>query len=57
VQSGKGQDLKLDSEGGAEAQTPKIRYLQVAIAVGPRRLHPETMAEPGGKAAQGLQTG
>jgi len=34
VQSGKGQDLKLDSEGGAEAQTPKIRYLQVAIAVG-----------------------
>jgi len=34
VQSGKGQDLKLDSEGGAEAQTPKIRYLQTAIAVG-----------------------
>jgi hypothetical protein len=34
VQSGKGQDLKLDSEGGAEAQTPKVRYLQTAIAVG-----------------------
>ncbi|MGA8142748.1 MAG: hypothetical protein WB987_02535 [Candidatus Acidiferrales bacterium] len=34
VQSGKGQDLKLDSEGGAEAQAPKIRYLQSAIAVG-----------------------
>ena len=34
VQSGKGQDLKLDSEGGAEAQTPKIRYLQTAIAIG-----------------------
>ncbi|HEV3417487.1 MAG TPA: hypothetical protein VG056_11755 [Pirellulales bacterium] len=34
VQSGKGQDLKLDSEGGAEAQAPKIRYLQTAIAVG-----------------------
>jgi hypothetical protein len=34
VQSGKGQDLKLDSEGGAEARAPKIRYLQTAIAVG-----------------------
>jgi hypothetical protein len=34
VQSGKGQDLKLDSEGGAEAQTPKIRYVQTAIAIG-----------------------
>jgi hypothetical protein len=34
VQSGKAQDLKLDSEGGAEAQTPKTRYLQTAIAVG-----------------------
>jgi hypothetical protein len=34
IQSGKGQDLKLDSEGGAEAQTPKTRYLQTAIAIG-----------------------
>lgn len=34
VQSGKGQDLKLDSEGGAEAQAPKTRYLQTAIAIG-----------------------
>jgi hypothetical protein len=34
VQSGKGQDLKLDSEGGAEAQAPKTRYLQTAVAIG-----------------------
>jgi hypothetical protein len=34
IQSEKGQHLKLDSEGGAEAQTPKTRYLQTAIAVG-----------------------
>ncbi|HME12985.1 MAG TPA: hypothetical protein VKF79_09005 [Candidatus Acidoferrum sp.] len=34
VQSSKSQDLKLDSEGGAEAQTPKTRYLQTAVAVG-----------------------
>lgn len=34
IQSSKSQDLKLDSEGGAEAQTPKTRYLQTAIAVG-----------------------
>jgi len=34
IQSGKGQDLKLDSEGGAEAQTPKTRYLQTGIAIG-----------------------
>jgi hypothetical protein len=34
VQSGKRQDLKLDSEGGAEVQAPKTRYLQTAIALG-----------------------
>jgi len=34
VQSAKGQNLQLDSEGGAEAQTPKTRYLQTAIAIG-----------------------
>jgi hypothetical protein len=33
IQSGKGQDLKLDSEGGAEAQTPRTRYLQTGIAI------------------------
>ena len=33
VQSGKEQDVKLDSEGGAEANTPKTRYLATGIAV------------------------
>jgi hypothetical protein len=34
VESGQSQDLKLDSEGGAEVQTPKKRYLQTGIALG-----------------------
>jgi hypothetical protein len=33
VQAGKGQDVKLDSEGGAEANSPKSRYLTTGIAV------------------------
>jgi hypothetical protein len=33
IQSGKGQDVNLDSEGGAEANTPKTRYLATGIAV------------------------
>jgi|HubBroStandDraft_6_1064221.scaffolds.fasta_scaffold03143_8 hypothetical protein len=33
VQSGKEQNVKLDSEGGAEANTPKTRYLATGIAV------------------------
>jgi hypothetical protein len=33
VQAGKAQDLKLDSEGGAEANTPKTRYLSTGISV------------------------
>ena len=33
VQSGKGQDVTLDSEGGAEANTPKTRYLATGISV------------------------
>jgi hypothetical protein len=33
VQSGKGQDVKLDSEGGAEASSPKTRYLATGISV------------------------
>ena len=34
VQSIKDDNLKLDAEGGAEATTPKTRYLQTGIAVG-----------------------
>jgi type IV secretory pathway VirB10-like protein len=33
VQAGKAQGLKLDAEGGAEATTPKSRYLDTALAV------------------------
>jgi len=33
VQSGKAQDVKLDSEGGAEANSPKTRYLATGISV------------------------
>jgi hypothetical protein len=33
VQAGKGQDVKLDAEGGAEANTPKTRYLATGISV------------------------
>jgi len=34
VQAGKADNLKLDSEGGAEAASPKTRYLQSGIAIG-----------------------
>jgi hypothetical protein len=33
VQAGKGQDVKLDAEGGAEANSPKTRYLATGISV------------------------
>jgi hypothetical protein len=34
VQAAKGQDVKLDAEGGVEADTPKTRYLTTGISVG-----------------------
>jgi len=34
VQAGKTENLKLDSEGGAQATSPKSRYLQTGIALG-----------------------
>jgi len=34
VESAKRDDLRLDTEGGAEAQTSKRRYLQTSIAIG-----------------------
>jgi hypothetical protein len=33
IQADKGQDVKLDSEGGAEANSPKTRYLSTGISV------------------------
>jgi hypothetical protein len=34
IQAGKGQDVKLDSEGGAEATSSKSRYAMTAVSVG-----------------------
>jgi hypothetical protein len=34
VQSSKADNLKLDSEGGAQATSPKTRYLQTGVALG-----------------------
>ena len=34
IQAAKADNVKLDSEGGAEATSPKTRYLEVAIALG-----------------------
>lgn len=34
VEAGKAENLKLDSEGGAQATSPKSRYLQTGIAIG-----------------------
>ncbi|HWF38755.1 MAG TPA: hypothetical protein VG322_09565 [Candidatus Acidoferrales bacterium] len=34
VEAGKAENLKLDSEGGAQATTPKSRYLKTGIALG-----------------------
>lgn len=34
IQAGKGQNLRLDSEGGAEATPPKTRFLATTVAVG-----------------------
>ena len=33
IEADKGQDVKLDSEGGAEANSPKTRYLTTGISV------------------------
>jgi hypothetical protein len=33
VQAGKGDDVKLDAEGGAEANSPKTRYLATGLSV------------------------
>jgi hypothetical protein len=34
IQAGKGQNLRMDSEGGAEATPPKTRFLATTVAVG-----------------------
>jgi hypothetical protein len=59
----KGENLKLDSEGGAQVTTPKTRYLTTGIAVmlaassaapdGDRDLHHGAGGDVGGGAANG----
>jgi hypothetical protein len=59
----KGENLKLDSEGGAQVTTPKTRYLTTGIAVmlaassaspdGDRGLHHDGDGDMGGGAANG----
>ncbi|HEY1472407.1 MAG TPA: hypothetical protein VGF61_25445 [Candidatus Acidoferrum sp.] len=48
IQSDKAGNVKLDSEGGAEATTPKTRYLQTGIAIG------LAMASAGGDGDSGV---
>jgi hypothetical protein len=49
VQAGKNQDVKLDSEGGAEANTPKTRYLATGVSVmlALASAHTDSDARPG----------
>lgn len=50
IQASKEQDVKLDSEGGAEANTPKTRYLQtgISVALAMASAHTDTDAKDGG---------
>jgi hypothetical protein len=57
IQSGKGQDVKLDSEGGAEANTPKTRYLATGIAVALAFASSRTDSDGGAGSAGGTTSG
>ena len=52
VQAGKDANVKLDSEGGAEATTPKSRYLATTLSVGLAALAQDN--DTGNQAAGGL---
>ena len=51
LQASKGEDVKLDSEGGAEANSPKTRYLTTGISVALAALSQGD--DPGDRAAGG----
>jgi type IV secretory pathway VirB10-like protein len=55
IQAGKDDHVKLDSEGGAEATSPKTRYLSTALslALASTALHQHTDADDVGGAQQG----
>lgn len=63
VQAGKDGNVKLDSEGGAEASTPKSRYMTTSVSLllaaaagrgDPDARGPNAAGNPGGRAAGGL---
>ncbi len=63
VEAGKDGNVKLDSEGGAEATTSNSRYLATAVSLGlaslagrgdPDSRGPNTAGNPGGRMAGGL---
>jgi hypothetical protein len=63
VEAGKAANVKLDSEGGAEATTPKTRYLTTAVSLGlaavagrgdPDAKTPNPAGNPANRAAGGL---
>jgi hypothetical protein len=49
IQADKGQDVKLDSEGGAETNSPKTRYLStgISVALAPASAHTDADARDG----------
>jgi type IV secretory pathway VirB10-like protein len=63
VQAGQDANLKLDSEGGAEASNPKSRYFNTTVSLGlaaiagrgdPDAKGPNTAGNPSGRAAGGV---
>jgi type IV secretory pathway VirB10-like protein len=59
VQAGRDGNVKLDSEGGAEASTPKTRYLSTALslALATASVHQHTDADDAGKSQNGAVGG
>ena len=59
VQAGRDGNVKLDSEGGAEASTPKTRYLSTALslALATAAIHQHTDADDAGQSQNGAVGG
>ena len=62
VQAGRADNLKLDSEGGAQATTPKTRYLTTAVSLGMAAMSvggdgDSKIADPAGKASNRIVGG
>ena len=59
VQAGKNDHVKLDSEGGAEASTPKTRYLStgLSLVLATAAFHQHTDADDAGQSQNGVAGG